>query len=593
MKTILIVEDEALIALAQKRSLEKYGYRVLAVYTGEEAVDFAQKSSDIDLILMDIDLGQGIDGTEAAERILSEHDIPIVFLSSHTEPEVVEKTEKITSYGYVVKNSSITVLDASIKMAFKLFDANQKTKQINIKLETTLNTLSDITDTDTVQTELKKSRSRYQTLFEYSPISIWEEDFSEVKKRFDGLRPEAQGKWKEYFDAHGEKVAELAELVKVVDINRTGVSFFGAHDKKELFVSIMTYFSPESLETFKKELIALAEGHTHFETEISIPGYGGIQKYLFLRLLVAPGSEQSLSCVLLSFIDITERKHAETALRKKNEELEKNEIELKRQNSLFSALLHNIPIGVFMVESPSGKPLFANEKAEELFGRDVLPDVSRDSLCAVYPSYQKKNHQFYPVEKRPIILGMKGLASHIDDMIVERPDGSERLLEVFGSPVQDEKGEVWASIVSLLDITERAEAEDRIKTLLSEKELILKEVHHRIKNNLTTIDSFLSLQAETLGDPEAIGALEEAGNRVKSMAVLYDSLYQSADFSEMSIAKYLPLLIDEIMGNFPNARSIALVNHFDDFMLDAKTLQTLGIIINELLTNIMKYAFKI
>jgi DNA-binding NarL/FixJ family response regulator len=78
---------------------------------------------------MDIDLGGGIDGTQAAEAILKERDIPIVFLSSHTDPEVVGKTEKITSYGYVVKSSSMTVLDASIKMAFKLFAARMEAKQ--------------------------------------------------------------------------------------------------------------------------------------------------------------------------------------------------------------------------------------------------------------------------------------------------------------------------------------------------------------------------------------------------------------------------------------------------------------------------------
>jgi PAS domain S-box-containing protein len=78
-----------------------------------------------DGILMDIDLGKGINGADAAIVILREREIPIVFLSNHTEPEVVGKTEKITSYGYVVKNSGITVLDASIKMAFKLFNSNK------------------------------------------------------------------------------------------------------------------------------------------------------------------------------------------------------------------------------------------------------------------------------------------------------------------------------------------------------------------------------------------------------------------------------------------------------------------------------------
>ena len=128
-KTILLVEDEVLLAMTGKMQLEKYGYFVRTVTTGEKAVEAVETSSDIELILMDINLGTGIDGTQAAELILQDHNIPVVFLSSHTEPEVVEKTEKITSYGYVVKNSSITVLDASIKMAFKLFDASTKEKE--------------------------------------------------------------------------------------------------------------------------------------------------------------------------------------------------------------------------------------------------------------------------------------------------------------------------------------------------------------------------------------------------------------------------------------------------------------------------------
>lgn len=125
-KTILLVEDETILAMTEKMQLEKYGYIVKTARTGENAVESVNASPDIDLVLMDINLGDGIDGTEAAGIILKDHDIPIVFVSSHTEPEIVEKTEKITSYGYVVKNSSITVLDASIKMAFKLFEAKKK-----------------------------------------------------------------------------------------------------------------------------------------------------------------------------------------------------------------------------------------------------------------------------------------------------------------------------------------------------------------------------------------------------------------------------------------------------------------------------------
>jgi CheY-like chemotaxis protein len=83
-KNILLVEDEILIAMGKKQELEKYGYIVQHTSTGEKAVIIANKSIKIDLILMDIDLGKGIDGTEAASLILKERDIPIVFMSSHT-----------------------------------------------------------------------------------------------------------------------------------------------------------------------------------------------------------------------------------------------------------------------------------------------------------------------------------------------------------------------------------------------------------------------------------------------------------------------------------------------------------------------------
>jgi len=128
-KTLLLVEDDFLIAMAEKMDLEKYGYAVIVAPTGEKAIEVIKTNAGIDLILMDIDLGEGLDGPETASRILQSLDLPIVFLSSHTEQDIVEKTEKITSYGYVVKDSSITVLDASIKMAFKLFEAKTRAAQ--------------------------------------------------------------------------------------------------------------------------------------------------------------------------------------------------------------------------------------------------------------------------------------------------------------------------------------------------------------------------------------------------------------------------------------------------------------------------------
>jgi CheY-like chemotaxis protein len=125
-KTLLLVEDDFSLAILESKMLKDYGYKVEHVLSGEEAIEVMNQIPEIDLILMDINLGNGLDGTETAERILSDHSVPIVFLSSHIEKELIEKTEKITSYGYVLKSSHITVLDASIKMAFKLFNAHKK-----------------------------------------------------------------------------------------------------------------------------------------------------------------------------------------------------------------------------------------------------------------------------------------------------------------------------------------------------------------------------------------------------------------------------------------------------------------------------------
>ena len=134
-KTILLVEDEALIAMSQAMKLKEYGYNVIHVQKGQKAIEAVKNGYNIDLILMDINLGEKLDGTEIAKRILENYDIPLLFLSSHTEREIVNKTEDITFYGYVVKDSGITVLDASIKMAFRLHEAYQNLSNQKIVTE--------------------------------------------------------------------------------------------------------------------------------------------------------------------------------------------------------------------------------------------------------------------------------------------------------------------------------------------------------------------------------------------------------------------------------------------------------------------------
>jgi diguanylate cyclase (GGDEF)-like protein/PAS domain S-box-containing protein len=157
-------------------------------------------------------------------------------------------------------------------------------------------------------------------------------------------------------------------------------------------------------------------------------------------------------------LDITEHKRAE-------DELKRSEEALKLQNGLFSTLLDTLHVGVFMVEAPSGKPLVANHAALKLLGRGILPDASRHNLSEVYKAYRNGTREPYPPDEMPILLAMKGETSHRNDMLIERPDGSTSLLEVFGSPVIDDTGRIWASLASFSDITERRRMEDRVREL--------------------------------------------------------------------------------------------------------------------------------
>jgi len=141
------------------------------------------------------------------------------------------------------------------------------------------------------------------------------------------------------------------------------------------------------------------------------------------------------------------------------------------------------------------------------------------------------------------------------------------------------------------DITTRKRAEEEIKRQLAEKEILLKEVHHRIKNNIASIGGLLSLHVQSATNPEAIAVLQEAIGRVNSMRILYDKLLLSEGYKDVSVKNYVESLVDSVISLFPDMAKIALDKQINDFHLDSKQLFPLGIIINELLTNIMKYAF--
>jgi len=175
--------------------------------------------------------------------------------------------------------------------------------------------------------------------------------------------------------------------------------------------------------------------------------------------------------------------------------------------------------------------------------------------------------------------------------IIRRSDGAVRWLESYYDTVSDGNGDIISIAGTAQDITERKLAEEKINQLLKEKDLLLKEVHHRVKNNMNIMMSLLSLQADNMDDPGAASALMDARVRMQSMSVLYDKLYRSENFNEMSIKDYLPPLVDEIVAMFPKRAVIKVSKNMDDFKLPYKTLSAIGILSNEIITNILKHAF--
>lgn len=152
-------------------------------------------------------------------------------------------------------------------------------------------------------------------------------------------------------------------------------------------------------------------------------------------------------------------------------------------------------------------------------------------------------------------------------------------------------GIIILAIVSNLFLIRIRRAKQKTETLLSEKETLLKEIHHRIKNNIAAISSLLSLQSQSCHSSEAKMALKDTISRVSSMRVLYEKLLIDEKYREAPVRDYIESLINSIIALYPEQAHITVDRRIADFSLSSAKLFPLGIIINELFTNIMKYAF--
>lgn len=798
-KTVLLVDDEAIIALATATSLESRGYRVVLAHTGEDAVQEVTASPEIDLVLMDIDLGPGIDGTEAAQRILAVRTLPVVFLSSHTEQSLVDKVRCMTRYGYVVKDAGDVVLNASIEMAFELFEAHRREQASTDRYRALVQSLPDLmfvisgdgtfqeayaADPDSLlmpvnqipgarlhdalgSEEAERHIAVYQAClesgenrsFEYEvsvggTLRAFEARISKVAEdtvlaivrdisdhremeaaldkqaRLQGTLVEIATSSINLPDADVPETIRraLATMAETIDADRAYV--FNYDFSRGVAVNTYEWCSP-GIEPHIENLQALPLGHISAGVELHcrgrahhVPDLSALPRGSLRTVLEAQGIKSLLTVPLLSdgecvgFVGFdcvrhhhvfSEEEHALLSvfaevlvnLRKRQEAEER--LRVLFDSARDNILIHEVgPDGVpgpYLDVNPStcdtlgytreellsmspldttdggngaticsilaglshgestlieatGRrkdgttvPFELNLHRLTLQGRDSIIAISRDvSGRKRQEEMQRQITQMAPVaifvfdhNKGRLVFGnaeyQRQLGYSLEELqamgaglpaAIYDPEARERLFEVDQQIQADRDGRIfetdyrvrrkdgsvaWGHVRETvltrnpdgspeqtigigIDITERKEAEDRIAGLLKEKDILLTEVHHRIKNNMATMIGLLSLQAGMAEHPEAVEALTEAQSRMHSMKVLYDKLYRSQSLSEIGLGEYLPSLVREIVETHNAESRVALTFDVGGFcVLPVSAVAGLGIIVNELVTNALKHAF--
>ena len=640
-KTILLVEDEALIALSQKKSLQKYDYHVITASSGEKAVQLAYRTPGIDLILMDINLGRNMDGTEAAREILKDHDIPIVFLSSHTERDMVERTEQITSYGYVVKDSGITVLDASIKMALKLHDAyrglENKDKLLKKSEEQYRNIFTKMVDGFAVHeivqdgagkpvdyrflavnpafeqlTGLNGGELIGKTVREVLPDiePVWIERYGEVALKGAQLHFEQySGALKRYYEVTAYRPAPLQFACIFMDITERKRTEAELRESEGRFRAIASstpdhvivqdrnlrytlVVNPQLGLTeedmlgkrdydflTKEEADALIEAKKRvmdtgrpLRMETSLISKTGEKECFDGTYVPNYGPDGEIDGLIGYFRNVTGLKQAERAL----QESEANLLEAQRVAAL----------GSWSYDAETGSVRWSDELYK-------IFDVDKEDFGGTYESFSSRvrpedRDRVLETNRRALELGEP---FDIEYRILTRSGGLKHIREI-GYAKREGSGNVYGLFGTAQDITARKLAEEGLRASLREKELLLKEIHHRVKNNFAIVSSLLKLQAATVCDERSREVLGDCTRRIDTMAKIHTRIYQSENLSHINCNAYVNELVDDLLRSIRTNEGARMAVDVDkEIFLNIDTAIPVSLLLNELVTNSLKHAF--
>ncbi|HDR73624.1 MAG TPA: PAS domain S-box protein [Methanoculleus sp.] len=353
-------------------------------------------------------------------------------------------------------------------------------------------------------------------------------------------------------------------------INDSVLSMWG-YAREEDFIGrpIWAYFNAGPAHT--GEIERALESNGWWIGELSATRANGMLFDVQLSMTRIPAEEEGMASILCSCVDITERKEIEAALR----------VSEKR----FRELADSLPQIVFETDS-MGRILFLNRIGQRMLGLTAADLTGGLRLADAFGAEERSALENF----------LEGLRTgtrrsmHREFSLVNA-DGNAVHVLVHASPIL--AGTVPAGIRGIAtDISDQKAQEELIRTSLDEKVMLIKEVHHRVKNNMQVISAILSLQADCLEDESTLQVLRECQNRIISMALIHEKLYQGSDFLRIDFAEYVDHLLDHIACIFgPKAAHVDFRTAVSVGEMDIDTAIPCGMIISELVNNSLKYAF--
>ncbi|GAB4312897.1 MAG: hypothetical protein Kow0019_12050 [Methanobacteriaceae archaeon] len=296
--------------------------------------------------------------------------------------------------------------------------------------------------------------------------------------------------------------------------------------------------------------------------------------YLWLESLGNPlfDDEDNFLGVVFSLTDITDIKNVE--------------LELRESEEKYKTLFASSPDYIIVINI-DGQILAMNNILSEKLSQYV-EDISTVKHVTDLGYLSKKHYNLLEKIQEQIVNG-----EDIEpiELLVEGLDHEKHWVEVRTIPMKKDDA-IHALTIVVREITEKKLYDEAIKKSLVEKDLLLKEIHHRVKNNLQIISSLLNLQSTFIEDEDAFDVFQESQNRVKSMAMIHEQLYQSKDLSNINFSDYIHSMVSGLLSSYKvNPEQIKINIQAKDIYMDINTAVPCGLIINELITNSLKHAF--